>query len=411
MAITLLRDGFDDLVVLEKGPTVGGVWRENRYPGAAVDVPSDLYSYSFERRYPFAKRFGEQSQLLDYVQHCADKSASRRTCARAARCRAPWEDGGWTLSLAGGETLRADVLIPACGQLSVPEHPAIPGVGTFDGPAFHTAHWPDDLDVDRQARGGRRDRRERDPGRARHRRRGGAGRRLPAHAAVAAARRWTRTTWQERSRLVEYGGRLVNWLWFEALIPGFTWPPRSMFLVRALCAAQLRWQVRDRALREKVTPDYPLGCKRILVSSDWYPALLRDDVSLITDRSRRSRRSASARAAAGARLRRDRLRHRLPDRGPRRADGDRRRGRPSLSEDAWAEGAEAYLGISVPGFPNLFLMYGPNTNLGSGSIIYMLECQMRYIADAVRRLRDGGLAGSTCARASTARSPRRCSGG
>jgi cation diffusion facilitator CzcD-associated flavoprotein CzcO len=390
MAITLLRQGVDDLVVLEKGPTVGGVWRENRYPGAAVDVPSDLYSYSFERRYPFAKRFGEQEQLLEYVEHCARKhGVLTHLRANCEVERATWEDGAWTLSLAGGDTLRADVVIPACGQLSVPQPPSIPGVGTFDGPAFHTAQWPADLDV--------------------------TGKRVavigtgasaiqvvPAIAGTAAhVDVYQRTPpWllpkmdaedlQERSRLVEYGGRLANWLWFEALIPGFTWAPRSMLFVRALCQAQLRWQVRDRAFRQRVAPDTPVGCKRILVSSDWYPALLRDDVSLITEpieaitplgiRSGTERAYDAIVYATGFQT--------SDPVAPMQIVGEDGR---SLSDDAWAEGAEAYLGISVPGFPNLFLMYGPNTNLGSGSIIYMLECQMRYIADAVRQLRERGL--------------------
>jgi cation diffusion facilitator CzcD-associated flavoprotein CzcO len=391
MAITLLREGFDDLVVLEKGPTVGGVWRENRYPGAAVDVPSDLYSYSFERRYPFAKRFGEQEQLLDYVQHCADKHGVTPHLRLGTEVtRAAWEDGGWTLTLAGGGSLRADVLIPACGQLSVPEPPRIPGVGTFDGPAFHSAQWPDDLDIKgkRVAVVGT----------------GASAIQIVPAIAEAAAQVdvYQRTApWllpkmdaeglEDRSRLVEYGGRLANWLWFEALIPGFTWAPRSMLLVRALCEAQLRWQVRDRAMLARVKPDTPVGCKRILVSSDWYPALLRDDVQLITApieaitplgiRSD-SERAYDAIVYATGFATSDPV-------APMQILGADGR---SLSDDAWAQGAEAYLGISVPGFPNLFLMYGPNTNLGSGSIIYMLECQMRYIADAVRRLRDDRLA-------------------
>ncbi|MEA2123917.1 MAG: hypothetical protein QOI80_699 [Solirubrobacteraceae bacterium] len=390
MAVNLLRAGFTDLTVLEKGATVGGVWRENRYPGAAVDVPSDLYSYSFERRFPFSKRFGEQEQLLAYIQHCADKHG----VTPHLRCdtevtRASFAGAGWQLELAGGGELRADVLIAACGQLSVPEPPRIPGVGSFDGPAFHSAHWPDDLDV--------------------------AGKRIavvgtgasavqivPAIAGVAqqvdvyqrtppwVIPKWDEDGLEERSRLVEYGGRLVNWLWFEALIPGFTWPP-AMGPLKAIALAQRRLQVRDPELLAKITPDYPIGCKRILVTRDWYPALARDDVELITEpiegitplgiRADAERAYDAIVYATGFQT--------SDPVAPMEVVGA---GGRSLSDDAWAEGAEAYLGISVPDFPNFFLMYGPNTNLGAGSIVYMLECQMRYIVDAARALRDRELA-------------------
>jgi cation diffusion facilitator CzcD-associated flavoprotein CzcO len=390
MAINLLRAGFDDLVVLEKGPTVGGVWRENRYPGAAVDVPSDLYSYSFERRYPFSKRFGDQEQLLAYIQHCADKyGVTPHLRVNTLVERAVFEDDGWRIELADGDPLRADVVIAACGQLSVPEPPRIPGVGTFDGPAFHSAHWPQDLDV--------------------------AGKRLAVIGTGASAVQivpavadatervdvyqrtppWVIPKWdaegvEDRSLLTYYGGRLTNWLFFEALIPGFTWPP-AMNLLKGVALAQRRIQLRDRGLRAKVTPDYPMGCKRILVTADWYPALMRDDVDLITEpietitptgiRAGIEREYDAIVYATGFQT--------SDPVAPMQVfgvDG------VNLSTEAWKEGAEAYLGISVPGFPNLFLMYGPNTNLGAGSIIYMLECQMRYVVDAMRRLRERELA-------------------
>jgi cation diffusion facilitator CzcD-associated flavoprotein CzcO len=393
MAITLKRAGFDDLTILERGEDVGGVWRENHYPGAAVDVPSDLYSYSFERRYPFHKRFGEQAQLLEYVRHCVDKYGVRPHLRLDSEVRrATFADGRWRLEIAGGETLEADVLIPACGQLSQPSPPDIPGWGAFDGPAFHSAHWPRDLDVD--------------------------GRRLavvgtgataiqivPAVAGVAAqvdvyqrSAPWLIPKWdaddiEDRSVLTEYGGRLLNWLFFEALIPGFVGPPWAMTPIRTVSRLQRRIQVRDRELRAKVTPDYPMGCKRVLVSGDYYPAIARDDVDVITTpietitplglrTTDGTERAYDAIACATGFATGDPI-------APMEIIGA---GGRSLSGDAWAGGAEAYLGISVPGFPNLFLLYGPNTNLGSGSIIYMLESQFHYVTDALRRLRDRDLA-------------------
>ena len=393
MAISLKRAGHDDVVVLERGDDVGGVWRENRYPGAAVDVPSDLYSYSFERRYPFAKRFGEREQLLEYVRHCARKHGVMPHVRLGCEVtRATSAGGRWRLETAGGETLEADVLIPACGQLSRPSPPAIRGWGSFDGPAFHSAHWPDDLAI--------------------------AGKRVavvgtgatavqivPAIAGVAAqvdvyqrSAPWVIPKWdaddlEERSVVVEYGGRLLNWLFFETLIPGFTGPPWAMAPIRAVARAQRRIQVRDPELRAKVTPDYPMGCKRILVTRDYYPALMRGDVGLITDpidtitplgirTSDGAERAYDAIACATGFATGDPI-------APMEIVGA---GGRSLSRDAWARGAEAYLGLTVPGFPNMFLLYGPNTNLGSGSIIYMLESQYRYVLDAVGRMRQDDLA-------------------
>lgn len=388
MAVNLLRAGFDDLVVLEKGAAVGGVWRENRYPGAAVDVPSDLYSFSFERRYPFAKRFGERDQLLAYIQHVADKHGVTPKVRLNTEVERAVHDEGWRLALRGGEVLRADVLIAACGQLSVPEPPQIPGVGSFAGPAFHSAHWPEDLDL--------------------------AGKRLavigtgasavqivPALAGVCrhidvyqrtppwVIPKWDAEGMEERSLLTYYGGRLLNWLFFEALIPGFT-KPRAMAALKGVALAQRRIQVRDRELLAKVRPDYPMGCKRILVTRDWYPALRRGDVDLITEPIETitpigiragTERAYDAIVYATGFATSDPI-------APMQVVG---RDGLDLSAGAWADGAEAYLGISVPRFPNLFLMYGPNTNLGSGSIIYMLECQARYITDAVRRIAERDL--------------------
>ena len=391
MAATLLRDGVEDLVVLEKGPTAGGVWRENRYPGAAVDVPSDLYSFSFERRYPFARRYGEQRELLAYLLHCADKyGVTPRLRCNAEVTRATWQDPGWRLELAGGETLEADVVIAACGALSVPQPPQIPGVGSFDGPAFHSAHWPEDFEVagQRIAVVGT----------------GASAIQIVPAIAGAAARvdvyqrtppwigpKTDKDDFAGRPRALEAAGRLYAWLFFESFTSGFTGRGWALMPLRAYARAHLRRQVRDPELRRRVTPDYPVGCKRLLVSSDWYPALARDDVKLITDPIETI---TPLGIRAGAERAYDAIVYATGFRtggfvAPMEVVGA---GGRSLAADAWATGAEAYLGISVAGFPNLFLLYGPNTNLGSGSIVYMLECQMRYVADALRRLRDEGLA-------------------
>ncbi len=394
MAITLKRAGFDDLTVIERGRGVGGVWRENRYPGAACDVPSDLYSFSFERRYPFARRYGEQRQILDYLRHCSRKfgvDEHLRLDTEVRRARFDPAAGGWHLELDGGDTLRADVLIAACGQLSRFALPAIPGLDDFTGPVFHSADWPAGLDV-----GGRRI--------------GVVGtgasaiQIVPAIAEPAAhVDVFQRTAPYVipkldaevggRSAVAERLGRLGQWLFVEGTIPGLVGPRAASVHLRLLHRGLKRLQVREAGLRRTLTPDYPLGCKRVLLSDEYYPALMRPDVDLVTEPIERV-------MATGIRTRDGRERaldvivcatgFKTSDPvAPMEVVGLEGR---SLSDDAWAQGAEAYLGLTVPGFPNLFLLYGPNTNLGSGSIIYMLECQARYVLDAVHRLRDRGLA-------------------
>lgn len=394
---TLKRAGVEDVAIFDKADALGGTWRENHYPGAGCDVPSHLYSFSFARHWPWSRRYARQAEILAYINHCADRFDLRRHVhfgRELVEARFDADAGLWTLSFADGSRRCARVLVSAVGQLSRPAWPAIPGREQFAGEHFHSAQWRHDVDLDGKTvavigtgasavqfvpeiarRAARLHVYQRTPGWT-----------LPKNDREYSplARRLFRTLpWLrdlDRLRiflLTEFigaacrGNRLV-----ERLILLFAWP-------------QLR-RVKDPAQRQRLTPDYPLGCKRLLLSNEWLPTLTGPKVELI-DRG-------IARIGADGVVDGD-GRHRAADvliygtgfaandfLAPMRIIG---RGGRSLA-DAWAQGAEAHLGISVAGFPNLYLLYGPNTNLASGSIIYMLECQQRYVTELITAQRAQG---------------------
>ncbi|MGP4029427.1 flavin-containing monooxygenase [Actinomadura sp. 3N407] len=399
LAIALKRAGFTELTVFERADDLGGVWRENTYPGAACDAPSHLYSYSFEPEPGWSRRFATQPEILDYLRRCAGKygvTEHIRFGAEITRAVFDAEAGRWNLRAAGGEVHTADILVSACGQLSDPSIPDIAGLDSFGGTVFHSARWDHEHDL--------------------------AGRNVAVigngasavqfvpRIAPKAARlsvfqrepqwvgwKWDRRYPRVRNRLnrrlpvLQRLSRLGVFLWFEALLNPMLISPRGRrFLsahVRALCRTTL-WSVRDRTLRERLTPGYELGCKRVLVSSDYYRTLNLPHVDVVT--------SAVVKVTSDAVVTADGETHpadtiilgtgfRTHDFvAPMRVTGLDGR---DLS-DAWRDGPRAYLGMAVAGFPNFFLMYGPNTNVGSGSVVYMLESQIAYIVQAARALRD-----------------------
>lgn len=400
MAWYLKQSGIQDFVIFEKADEIGGTWRENRYPGAGCDVPSHLYSFSFESHYPWAWRYARQSEILDYQRHCAEKFDLRRHLRFRSEVVAADFDAGrgvWVLTLADGGRHEARFLVSAVGQLHRPAYPKIPGGDRFAGKRFHSAHWDADYDlrgkrvavigtgasavqfvppVARQAQ--RLDLYQRSPGWT-----------LPKVEAPIPA-------WQRRLMnalpFVEQLDRLRIFLLLELLAHGMMGNRPVQWLMRTVAWFQLWRQVRDPAMRKKLTPDFPVGCKRMLLSNEWYPTMCRDNVELVTE-------AVQELTETGVRTADGRLREvdvviygtgfaateLLAPLKIRGLDGR------ELHEE-WKTGAEAYLGISVKGFPNLGILYGPNTNLGSGSIIYMLECQQRYLAQLVRAQQDAGWA-------------------
>ncbi|TDV57375.1 flavin-containing monooxygenase [Actinophytocola oryzae] len=390
VASVLRRAGFADVTVLERADDVGGVWRDNTYPGAACDVPSSLYSYSFSPNPDWPRRYAGQPDIHAYLRRTVATEGLRVRCGTEVT-GATFEDGRWRIETSTG-TVTADVLVPAVGQLSRPAIPDIPG--TFAGPTFHSARWDHGVDL--------------------------AGRRIAVIGTGASAvqfvpriqPRATRVTvfqrsapyvvpkpdrayrpWHrhafERYPLVQQLGRLATWGVGELLTSALTSHRSLARLVDLLFRVHLRRQVPDRALRERLVPDYEIGCKRLLFSNDWYPALTSPNVDVVTEKITELT-PTGVRTADGRAHEADVVVY-----GTGFAATDflapmRIRGLEGRElADEWAGGASAYLGLTVPGFPNMFLVYGPNTNLGGNSVIAMLEGQFAYILDVVRRIVPG----------------------
>ncbi|UOZ10484.1 NAD(P)/FAD-dependent oxidoreductase [Amycolatopsis sp. WQ 127309] len=391
-AIELKRAGFTDFTILESAAGPGGVWRDNTYPGAACDIPSPLYSYSFEPNPRWPKRFSHQPDILAYLRGVITKYGLEPHIRYGAEVtEAVFGDGVWRVATKSGETYTADVFVPAVGQLSRPVLPTIPGRDRFAGAAFHSARWDHDVDL----RGKRvavigtgASAVQFVPEVRKHAERVTVFQRTPPY--VMAKSDPTYRGWQhwlfEHLPPAQLLGRLRIFLLAEYATYAMTRHPvlAKMFELRT---AQLRRRhIEDPELRAKLKPSYPLGCKRILFTNDYLPALAQPNVDVETARISEITEKG-VRTEDGVEHEADVIVY-----GTGFAATDflgkievRGLGGRTL-EDAWSGGARAYLGITVPGFPNLFCVYGPNTNLGAGSIIYMLERQARYIRQAVERL-------------------------
>jgi cation diffusion facilitator CzcD-associated flavoprotein CzcO len=402
-AVELLDRGIRDVTVLEKADRLGGVWRDNTYPGAACDVPSSLYSYSFAPNPTWQRRYAEQPDILDYLERVAterDLVELVHTGIEVTDASYDESTGRWRVraTTCAGEvvTYECDVLVTAVGQLSRPSMPALPGTDTFTGPAFHSARWDHETDL--------------------------TGKRIAVVGTGASAIQFVphlqrvaeRVTVFQRSApfVVPKPDRAYRALHHRA----FRSLPRTQGLGRettralsellnetlaedtaftkAFVAAfrlHLWHQVRDPGLRARLLPDYPVGCKRLLFSNDWYPALTQPNVEVVADRIAEVTQDG-IRTTDGTLHETDVIVYGTGFRAtellaPMLITG--REGR-TLHEE-WTDGARAYLGMTVPGFPNLFCVYGPNTNLGGSSILSMIECQTGYLGQAVELLADGRL--------------------
>ncbi len=399
----LHEQGLTDITVLERAGEAGGVWRDNTYPGAACDVPSPLYSWSWAPNPEWGRRYSPQPEILAYLQRTAaehgllDGLVTGTTVTGARH-----EHGAWRVSTevggTPGPTYDADVLVLATGQLSEPVVPDLPGRDDFAGPAFHSAQWRHDVDL--------------------------RGRRVAVLGTGASAIQFVPgiaddaaeiTIFQRSAPYVvpkpdqgyaprhhalfrRVPGLLAaerrSWFWVtEQLNAALAGESRvSGPLIKALegaWRAHLRLRVRDPRLRARLVPDYPLGCKRLLFSNDWYPTLDRPHVDVVTE-------AVTGVEPGGVRTADGRL-HEVDVLvwGTGFAATDFLRGLDVVAPDGrqladvWTGGARAHLGMGVPGFPNLFSIYGPNTNLGGSSIIAMMEAQAGYVAQVARRLADG----------------------
>jgi cation diffusion facilitator CzcD-associated flavoprotein CzcO len=383
-AVELRRAGFTDVTVLERGSTLGGVWRDNTYPGVGCDVPSPYYSFSYAPNPGWPLRFSRGPEIMAYLARTADQFSVRPRYGVSVT-DAEFTGSQWQVRTSDG-TYTADVLVPAVGQLSEPHTPDLPG--TFAGPAFHSARWDHGVPL--------------------------AGKRVAVIGTGASAVQFVPHLAETASALtvfqrtapyvlpkpdVEYQSwrhRLfpVERAFFWALLEVSTLGLMGNRLVGRTFAAvfrrHLRSQVPDPALRAALTPDYPMGCKRVLFANDYYPTLTKPHVELCTV-DIDSLVPTGVLTADGRQHEADVLVYGTGFRATDFVSTLNIRGPAGTLSEAWAAGAYAYLGITVPGFPNMFLMYGPNTNLGSGSILYMLERQARYVRQAVSLLARRGV--------------------
>ncbi|AEF39174.1 flavin-containing monooxygenase [Hoyosella subflava] len=395
MAMELQRAGFNDFTILERADDVGGVWRENTYPGAGCDIPSPLYSYSFEPKSDWPKRFSLQPDILEYMRGVARKRGlfnHIRFGTEVSEAEFSEDTGQWTVRVSGGTELTADVVIMAAGQLSRPSMPRIPGIEKFEGQSFHSAEWDHSVSLEgkRVAVVGTG---------------ASAVQFVPAIAPDVAHltlfqrsaawvlpkpdveyKPWHHTV-LKRIPPVRLAERLGFWALCEFLSLGLVDIPAIQPMVVRIAENHLRNQVPDPELRAKLTPDYPAGCKRGLFSNDYFPALTRPNVTVETTGIREVTETGVV-TEDGVHHEADVIIYGTGFKGteflwPMKIFGA---GRQAL-QDVWGpKGARAYLGMAIPEFPNLFVMYGPNTNLGVGSIVYMIESQARYIRQAVEVL-------------------------
>ncbi len=394
MGIELSKHGIP-FVILEKSQDVGGTWLHNTYPGCACDVPSALYSYSFAPNPAWSHKWSGQPEILDYLRRCAQRFGVRgniRFGTNAVEARFDEDDGTWRITCTDGSQLRAQHLVNAAGGLHRPSYPDIPGRERFEGITAHTGAWDSSLDL-RGKRvavvGSAASAVQLVPAVAAHARSVTVFQRTPNFVvsrdnyaySEAQKRRFRRWPWIQRAHRWWFYWR--NEAIFSLLFqPGRVTPPAV--------ERYLRWKMRravdDPVLRAKVTPPYRAGCKRILVDSDYYAALQRDNVDLvcapieeITPEGLRCGHDTYAADvlvfATGFEIWDQRWVGKIY-------------GRDGLSlADATGDAPRTYLGMSIPHFPNLFALLGPNTGLGHSSVVWMMECQVRYIRRLIMAMR------------------------
>jgi cation diffusion facilitator CzcD-associated flavoprotein CzcO len=399
LAVTLKRAGIESFSILEKADRLGGTWRDNVYPGAACDVPALLYCFSFDVKTNWSRKWAPQTEILDYLEVCAKKNGILphiRFGVGVASAAFDAARSVWKIRTTSGEELEADFLVSAVGQLNRPHVPTIPGLESFAGTSFHSARWNQSCELD------------------------GKNIAVIGNAASAVqlvpelAKRAKRlyvlqrsANWMLKRFDRAYGPRLhallarvpfvaflyrcFLWVIHELRFPVlrknrlFVWSATQMAL------AHLEAEIADPALRAALTPDYPIGAKRILISDDYYATLRRDNVRLVIGSPKSITHDAIVTASGES----------LPVDAIVLATGFETTaflapmklfGKTGTSlDEAWSDGAEAYLGMTVSGWPNFFMMYGPNTNLGHNSIIFMLECQARYIVRCIREAMRRGI--------------------
>jgi cation diffusion facilitator CzcD-associated flavoprotein CzcO len=398
MAITLKQAGIGDFVVVDRADRLGGTWRDNSYPGLTCDIPSHLYSFSFQP-WRWSRRFPARDEILSYLHALVAEchlGPHLRFGYGVAAAEFDERRAHWDLTLEDGRRLQATAVVCAVGQLGRPALPEIPGQDRFAGPWWHSARWNHHVEL--------------------------AGRRVAVVGTGASAIQFVPEIAKLAGRVDVYqrsapyvlpkadrpyrpaelalfdrlpvarkADRLRIFLYGELLTSGFVLSPKLLAGPMQLWRRQLRSQIADPELRAKCVPDYVMGCKRVVFSNDWYPALARPDVELVTDRIERIVPEGVV-TAGGTTRPADVIIYGTGFKAVEFLTPMQVRGLGGRLDEAWQNGAQAYFGMTVAGFPNFFMLYGPNTNLGGNSILYMLEGQIGYVLGAIQALESERLA-------------------
>jgi cation diffusion facilitator CzcD-associated flavoprotein CzcO len=400
MAIQLRRDGREDFVVLEKAADVGGTWRDNTYPGCACDIQSHLYSFSFEQNPGWTRSFSPQGEIWDYLRRVAGKYDLRRSIhfgVEVTGARWDADEQRWHVSTGSGIEYVARFVVAGTGALHIPHVPRLPGLENFAGAAFHSARWNHDVDL--------------------------TGKRVAVIGTGASAVQFVpriagkvasldvyqRTPpWimpKPDHAIPEWMKRVFNrvpgaqrayrnalyWM-LEARAIGFNGHPGLLRFAERFGRWNIERAISDPALRAKFTPDYTMGCKRVLVANDFYPTFTRSNVHLVTEGVAEVREHGIV-GSAGVERAVDVI---IFGTGFHVTDAfdyldiTGRDGR-DLAKLWRTEGIQTHLGMTVAGYPNLFFLLGPNTGLGHNSVVFMIESQIRYVAEAIRLVERSGM--------------------
>ncbi|GHC61744.1 flavin-containing monooxygenase [Streptomyces flavofungini] len=392
-AVRLRREGITDFVVLERAGAVGGTWRDNSYPGCACDVPSHLYSFSFAPNPDWPRTFSGQEHIWDYLERVADTFRLRphlRLDTEVLKLAWDTDELRWGIETSTGK-LTADIVVSATGPLSDPKTPDIPGLDTFPGKVFHSARWDHDYDLrgKRVAMVGtgasaiqivpeiRREVRQltlfqRTPPWV-----------LPrADRAITGVERWL----HRQLPFTTQARRGLLWGIRELQVQAFTKRPDELGLIERIAKRNMERSVKDPVLRAKLTPTYRIGCKRILLSNAYYPALAKPNVDVVASGLAEVRGSTVV-AADGTETEVDAIVFGTGFHVTDMPIAERVVGADGTTlAESWKDGMKSLRGATAAGFPNFFTVIGPNTGLGNSSMILMIESQLNYLADYMRQL-------------------------
>lgn len=392
-AVRLRREGVTDFVVLERAGAVGGTWRDNSYPGCACDVPSHLYSFSFAPNPDWPRTFSGQEKIQEYLEQVADTFRLRshiRLDTEVQQLRWDADKLWWEVETSNG-TLTADVVVSATGPLSDPKLPDIPGLDTFEGKVFHSAQWDHDYDLrgKRVAMVGTGASAiqivpaiQREVGKLTLFQRTPPWVMPRMDRAISKAERWL----HRRLPFTTHARRGILWGIRELQVQAFTKRPNELGAVEQIAKRNIARGIKDPALRAKVTPSYRIGCKRILLSNTYYPALAQHNVDVVTGGLSEVRGNTVV-GSDGTEAEVDVI---IFGTGFHVTDmpiADRVVGADGGTlMESWKDGMKSLRGATAAGFPNFMTVIGPNTGLGNSSMILMIESQLNYLADYMRQL-------------------------